>query len=178
MKRVMCYFISIAVDEKHEATLKQKLRSSFSLSRSQNTSIRDHLNPHDASFVIAEGMCACDLFSQPELTASADREEKLRRKYSKPKYKKLGWTKVKIEQAIADSLSKPNKKFIGLREDLRWHLCDLVSEVERLSIVVHFYSGDTETEEVPITMKKTITRANLRDNDDSVVEDTLIEVLL
>ena len=173
----MCYFISIAVDEKHESAVKRKLRSSFTLSRSENPYIRTHLKPHDISFIIAEGMCACDLFSRPQVTESESREEKLRQKYSKPKYKKLGWTAAKIERAIADNLSRPTDDFVGLRKDLRWQLGDLVSEVGRLSLVVHFYRGNPETDEVPIRLKKTITGADLRADDESVIEDTLIELV-
>ena len=172
----MCYFITIAVDERHESTLKQKLRSSFRLSRSENPSIKARLEPQDVSFVMADGMCACDLFREPQAIESENKEEKLRRKYAKPKYKKLGWTEAKIERAIADSLSKPASEFFGLRADLRWQLCDLVTEVGRVSIVVHFYSGDTETDEVPIELKKTITCEDLRDDDESVVENTLVEI--
>jgi hypothetical protein len=173
----MCYFITIAVDEKHESTLRQKLRSSYTLSRSDNPSIRGNLKPQDVLFVIASGMCACDLFSRPQMVESENREERLRRKYSKPKYKKLGWTEARIERVIADSLSKPTNEFSGLRADLRWQLCDLAEDVGRVSIVVHFYSGDTETDEVPINWKKAITCEDLRDNDESVVEDTLVEVI-
>ena len=172
----MCYFITIAVDEKHESTLKHKLRSSFRLSRSENLSIKARLQPQDVSFVITDGMCACDLFSQPQVSGGENKEEKLRRKYAKPKYKKLGWTEAKIERAIADSLSKPAGKFSGLRADLRWQLCDLVAEVGRVSIVVHFYSGDTETDDVPIGLKKTISCEDLRDNDECVVEDMIVEI--
>lgn len=172
----MCYFITIAVDEKHESTLKQKLRSSFTISPSENPSIKTNLEPQDVSFVLTNGMCACDLFSPPQERKSEDRDEKLRRKYSKPKYKKLGWTAAKIERAIADSLRKPTNEFSGLRADLRWQLCDLVAAVGQLSIVVHFYSGDPETDEVPIKLKQSITWEDLRDNDQSVVEDTLVEV--
>lgn len=172
----MCYFITIAVDEKHESTLQQKLRSSFRLSRSENPYIKAHLKPQDVSFVMADGMCACDLFRKPQLAESENREEKLRRKYSKPKYKKLGWTEAKIERAIADILSKPTNEFSGLRADLRWQLCDLVADVGRVSILVHFYSGDTETDEVQIKLTKAITCKDLRDDDASVDEDSLVEV--
>lgn len=173
----MCYFITIAVDEKHESTLKQKLRSSFRLSRSENPSIKARLKPQDVSFAMTDGMCACDLFRKPQQLESENREEKLRRKYSKPKYKKLGWTEAKIERAIANILSKPtNEVSSGLRADLRWQLCDLVADVGRVSILVHFYSGDTETDEVLIELKKTITCEDLRDDDGSVVEDSLVEV--
>ena len=172
----MCYFITIAVDEKHESTLKQKLRSSFRLSPSENPYIKARLKPQDVSFVMADGMCACGLFRQPQLVENEDREEKLRLKYSKPKYKKLGWTEAKIERAIADILSKPANEFSGLRADLRWQLCDLVADVGRVLILVHFYSGDTETDEVQIKSTKAITCEDLRDNDAIVDEDSLVEI--
>jgi hypothetical protein len=76
----MCYFITIAVDEKHESILKQKLRSSFRLSRSENPDITTHLKPQDISFLIAEGMCACDLFRKPQLLETENRAERLRLK--------------------------------------------------------------------------------------------------
>jgi hypothetical protein len=172
----MCYFITVAVDGKHESTLKQKLRSSFTLLPSENPSIASYLKPQDISFLITNGMCACDLFAKSHLIENS--EEKLRQKYSKPKYKKLGWTEAKIERAITDSLSKPSKDFSGLREDLRWSLCDLVSETKRAVIMIHFYSGNVETEEVPITEKKIVTCEDLQNNDESVEEDALIEVVL
>jgi hypothetical protein len=172
----MCYFITVAVDEKHESTLKQKLRSSFTLTRSENSSIASYLKSHDVPFLVTNGMCACDLFAKPHLIVN--REEKLRQKYSKPKYKKLGWSEAKIERAIADSLSAPAKDFSGLREDLRWSLCDLVSETKRAIIVVHFYSGNVETEEVPITEKKTVVCEDLQNNDEIIEEDALIEIVL
>lgn len=172
----MCYFITVAVDEKHESMLKQKLRSSFTLLPSQNPSIARHLKPQDKSFLITNGMCACDLFAKPHLIEN--NEEKLRQKFSKPKYKKLGWTKAKIERVIADSLSKPGKDFSGLREDLRWSLCDLVSETKQATVIVHFYSGDVEIEEVQITEKKIVACEDLQNNDEAVKENALIEVIL
>ena len=171
----MCYFITVAVDERNESTLIQKLRSSFTLTRSENTSIARRLKPHDVSFFVTNGMCACDLFAKPHLIEN--NEEKLRRKYSKPKYKKSGWTEAKIERAVADSRSEPAKDFSGLRGDLRWSLCDLVSETKRATVIVHFYSGDAATEEVQITEKKLVTRDDLQNDDESVEEDTLIEIV-
>lgn len=172
----MCYFITVAVDRKHESTLKQKLRSSFILLPNENPSIAGYLHPRDIPFLITNGMCACDLFAKPHLSEKS--EEKLRRKYSKPKYRKSGWTEAKIQRAVADSLSKPAKDFSGLRSDLRWSLGDLVSETRRAVIVIHFYSGNVETEEVSITEKKIITSEELQNNDESVKEDALIEVVL
>jgi hypothetical protein len=172
----MCYFISVAVDKKYESTLKQKLRSSFTLLPSENSSIANHLKPQDTVFLITNGMCACELFAKPDFIEKS--EETLRQKYSKPKYKKLGWTEAKIERAIANRLSKPAKDFSGLREDLRWSLYDLVSETKRATVIVHFYSDDIETEEVSITEKRIITCEDLQNKDASIEEDTLIEVVL
>lgn len=172
----MCYFITIAVNEKHESTLKQKLHSSFTLMPSENPHLAICFKSQDISFVITNGMCSCDLFTKQHLIENS--EENLRRKYSKSKYKKLGWTKAKIERAIADSLSRATKDFSGLRADLRRSLCDLVSETKRATLVIHFYSGNVETEEIPIKGKKIVTCEDLQNNDESVDEDVLIEIVL
>ena len=171
----MCYFITVAVDEKYVALMKAKLRSSFHLSSTGNHTIVDSLRADEVAFVLTDGMCSCDLYCRPH--AIEDNEEKLRRKYAKPKYKKLGWSEDKINRAIADSLRKPPGELTGLRADLRWQLCNLAAEAGRVSLVVHFYSGGTETEEVPLKGKKVVRCEELQDDNYSVEEDMLVEII-
>lgn len=172
----MCYFISIAVRENHQTTLKSRLRSSFKLSESDNQSIKNSLNEGETLFVLSDGHCACDLYSAPTKDPRENTEEKLRAKYSKPKYKKLGWTKEKIGRAIADSLAKPVSTFSELREDLRWQLSDLVRDVGPVQLLVHFYAGDVEQESVEIRSKSTITCKQLMERDELITEDSLIQI--
>ena len=170
----MCYFITIAVDEKHESLLKQKLRSSFRLAPSNNPSIVSYLEPTDRAFTLTKGMCSCDLYRRPNL--AEDQEGKLRRKYSKPKYRKRGWTESRIDRVIADRLTKPVKDFSGLRSDVWLQLCELAKETGRVSLIIHFYSGRTETENVPIQDKNIVKCSEKDDDSKAVTEDTLIEI--
>lgn len=170
----MCYFITVAVDKNHEALLKATLGSSFRLSRSKNASIISNLQPNDAAFELTDGMCSCGLYASTD--GGEDSAEKIRRKYSKPKYKKRGWTEVKIERAIADSLLKPKKEFSGLRPDLRSQLAGLASQTGRLALVVHYYSGAIDTEEVPTSQKNVVSCEELQTEDDTVAEDVLVEI--
>lgn len=171
----MCYFITVAVDEKYVALMKAKLRSSFNLSSTGNHAIVGSLRTGDAAFVLTDGACACGLYGPPRVPE--DKEEKLRRKYARPKYKKRGWSEDKINRAIADGLRKPPGELSGLRADLRWQLCDLAAEAGRVSLVVHFYSGGTETEEIPLKGKKVVRCEELQDDNYSVEEDVLVEII-
>ncbi|MFQ5928359.1 MAG: hypothetical protein ACE5MK_01575, partial [Acidobacteriota bacterium] len=84
----MCYFITVGIAEKFESVFKQRMRPEFGIDRSSNTSILHNLDPADVAFEVITGMCSCDLFTQPrDLEKEAER---LRHKYSKPKYKKRG----------------------------------------------------------------------------------------
>lgn len=169
----MCFYITVAVERKHKSLLKAKLRGSFTVSPIDNPSILSNLKPGQVAFVVTDGMCSCSLYTRTY--ALEDTEEKVRRKYSK--YKKHGWTEAKINRAIADSLSRPKPDFLGLRSDLRSQLADLASEAGRVFLVVHYYSDGTETEEVPIIGKKVLSCETMQNNDESVEEDTLIEIL-
>ena len=43
------------------------------------------------------------------------------------------------------------KKTIGLREDVRYYLSDVLNQINDMWIVVHWYNGDVETEKISIS---------------------------
>ena len=126
---------------------------------------------------VPDGHCACNLFSAPEDDKPNNLAEKLRAKYAKPKYKKLGWSEQKIVRVVAEQLAEPTNYFSGLREDLRWQLCDLTRDTKEIHLLVHFDSGNIESEPVSIRTTSTITCKELMENNDVVLEDALIKVV-
>lgn len=165
----MCYFITVGTNEQGAEVLKRRLSDTFGASPTSNVSILNLLPPHDRTFNLG-GMCSCHLFSKSH-AAPLD-THKLR-----SKYKKRGWSEGKIERAISGKLSAQKESFKGLRHDLREELCHIVSELGRLSVVVHFYSGDVESEVVPIAGKVVVDCGRLMKDEDAVAEDMLVEIV-
>ncbi|HEV2802287.1 MAG TPA: hypothetical protein VGW12_17575 [Pyrinomonadaceae bacterium] len=165
----MCYFITVGVAEEHADVLRQRLSDTVGASPVSNGSILRLLPAGYLTFNLG-GLCSCHLYSGSG--AEPLNVEKLR-----SKYKRKGWSEGKINRAISDKLSAREESSKGLRPDLREQLCRIAGEAGRLSIVVHFYAGGEESEIVPVEGKKVVTCHGLMSDDDSVPEDTLVEVV-
>lgn len=165
----MCYFITVGTNELGAEVLMRRLSDTFGASPTSNVSILNLLPPNDRTFNLG-GMCSCHLFSKSH--AEPLDTHKLR-----SKYKKRGWSESKIERAISGKRSAQRESFKGLRPDLREQLCHIVSELGRLSVVVHFYSGDVESEVVLIARKVVVDCGSLMKDEDAVAEDTLVEIV-
>lgn len=165
----MCYFITVGVAQGHAELLKQRLADTFGTTPVSNESILHFLPAGHLTFNLG-GMCACHLYS-------GSRAEPLDADRLRSKYKKKGWSPSKIDRAISDKVSAQRDSFNGLRPDLREQLYGIAGEVGRLSIVVHFYAGGEESEVIPIGRKKVVTCDGLMNDEDSVPEDTLVEVV-
>lgn len=140
----MCRYITLAVDNTEAL---RSIFSGFSLSICNNQSILGQLPDGYIAFWLTDGHCSCDLYTidfDPE-----EEIEKIYRKYSKPKYRKLGWTARRIQDKI-DGLKKKQKTQQGLNVDLQNKLYEYVKQHGQCFLLVSWYSGDIDSETVNI----------------------------
>ena len=171
----MCYFITLGIDKKVAAILPQHLRGEYDLLRSNNPSVINRLEAHDLAFhIVSAGKqpCSCGLYYPKQGSSDSSEVSKLRLKYHKK-----GWSAEKIDRAVSEKLAGPKRRFEGLKPDLRERLCRIVAQTDRLLLIVHWYSGDVETEQLPIRSQKTIKCDDLLQQNGAVIEDMRIEIV-
>lgn len=101
----MCRFVSVAVEDSEEA---KKIFAGYSVWENENKSFKSEVPSHFDTFWLTDGHCSCDFYFDsynPEEEA-----KKLRKKFSKAKYKKKGWSQERIERGIEHILSKPKEE--------------------------------------------------------------------
>ena len=98
----MCRFISIAVEDKDAA---KRIFAGYSLSENENPSFKKEIPEHYQALWVTDSLCSCAFYMEPYDPKSE--AEKLIKKVSKPKYKKKGWSKEKIEREVAQLLGRP-----------------------------------------------------------------------
>ena len=96
---------------------------------------------------LTSGGCSCDLYRRPGQSVRGEKDEHLRRKYAT-----LGWSESKIARAVAQSKAHKRSQIAvaGIRGDVIEYLKSLCEAAGALAVVVHFYSGDVETEQVSL----------------------------
>ena len=168
----MCFFITIAVPDQFTDQVRDHLRSGYGVSKADNRSLSGYLPDDHSMFYVTSGMCSCDLFQEPvDIRKSID---KIRSQYAKPKYRKRGWTKAKIERAVQDKIKTMKHGPGGLSLALRHKLSDIVRLTNSLFIVVHWYSGAIDEESISIKSESEIHAHDLINDDGAVTEDTWV----
>jgi hypothetical protein len=170
----MCYFITVGVPDRFGEQARETLENGYVVSRSGNRSLAALFDGNPALFTVTSGICACDLYQAP-----VDHEKALarfKRKARKPKAKKRGWTKTKIDRAVKDRMSALARRKNGLSPSLRQALADLARQTDWLAIVVHWYSGGVDDEAIPVRRVSAIDADTLLTDDWAVIEDTLLTV--
>lgn len=140
----MCYFLTVAVPVKQIEHIDEVFAGPFQTHVTANQSIIAALPPGYAVRLVTSGLCSCDLYTRQSSSEDADRWTHLRRKY-----KAAGWSEAKIDRALqqmAASASKSNRPESGLRGDVTEGLAMLSRAVGSVAFVVHWYSGDVESE--------------------------------
>ncbi len=169
----MCHYVTVGVPAEKAGYLEQAIPRGLVADPTANHSIARHLPKDYRTYLVTSGMCSCDLFRRP---VGPVEQEAHRKKFHK-KYQKRGWSKAKIERAMAQAASKaPAVTFSGLRPDLREGLADLVGKTRELAIVVHWYNGLVETEQVPIGEAESVDVEPFRSGQVPVQEDQLLFV--
>ena len=154
----MCYFITIGIPETKAEIFKALMPRNLHLSESSNPSLRPHIPQNHVLFIVTSGGCSCDLFAGEK---EEDEHEKTIKKLRR-KYKRKGWTESKIERAISQAISA---KAVGLRDDVRYFLSDAFKQTKVMRIIIHWYNGGVETEDIQISGTQSISDSQFRDQN-------------
>jgi len=167
----MCYYITIAVHNKYEELLTDQLSTEYSVLSNSNPFIKENIPDSFKPFLVIQGMCSCSLFSRPE--DYEIQKNKIEKKYEK---KRGIWSDSKIARATSESLAALKNTQSGLCKDLRIALHETVLRTRRIFILVHWYSGNIETECFEIRNTKHLKSDCLINEENVFEEDSLIEL--
>lgn len=134
----------MAVEDKSKAKI---LFSGYTIWDCENKYFISKIKPHFETVWVTDGHCSCSLFSEPydpSLEAT-----KLRKKFSKPKYRKKGWSEARVEREI-DRILKTSKKEGGLSSPLFDCIQTYTKEVGICQMHIGWYSGDQNKEGITI----------------------------
>ena len=134
----------MAVEDKSKAKL---IFAGYDIWGCENKSFISKVNSNFDTLWVTEGQCLCSLFSEPYDPLLA--AEKLRKKFSKPKYRKKGWSEARIEREI-ERIQKTSKKEGGLSSLLFNNIQTYTKEVGICQMHVGWYSGDQNKEGIII----------------------------
>jgi len=141
----MCRFISIAVEDEPEA---KRLFGGYSLWKNENKSFISAVDIKFKTLWVTDGHCSCDLYSYPyDPIAEA---EKYRKKFSKSKYRKKGWTSDKVEREVEFILSRKSREKGGLSDSLFFSLQNYVKVIGRCYFHLGWYTGDQNKQGINI----------------------------
>ena len=161
----MCYFMFVGIAADKAPLLEKAVRRGLAISPENNPSVMEKLPKEFNIYVITSGMCFCGLFQEAANPVKGLPVSDLRHKYEKK-----GWSKARIERAIAQSgtaykraASKARENdFEGIRPDLRDLLAGVAEAVGVLAIVVHFFDGPIEEEKFAIEQTGSVSPDSLR----------------
>jgi hypothetical protein len=166
----MCYFITICLPESAVLYLQEEARPSMSAWRCENNDIMARVPSGLSGYILTTGMCSCDLYSAPlDEETRKEHDSKL-----KQKYKKKGWSELKIQRAIADANAAVKRK--GLRDDARELIARVADESKKVYVFVHMYSGDQMTEKVTVKQSRTVSASEFRSGGYALEGDTMVTV--
>lgn len=167
----MCYVITMGFKEDAAEEARQIVPLGMRIEKSSNPCVSRAMGEGWRQFLLTSGGCSCDLYRE---TAGKEENEKDCIERLTRKYVKKGWSDAKIQRAIGSRATKSKRDdFVGLRQDVRDLVAAMVERTPRIGIVVHFYSGDIETEKFSVGESGSITAEGLRRGTESVAVDTL-----
>jgi hypothetical protein len=119
------------------------------------------------------GFCSCDLITHHEARSVEDQRAKLCAQYDR-----RGWSKGKIARALADwetARDRQREKRTERARDLIKLLQTLAVRPGGVRVVVHFYSGRFDSEEIPLVGATSVPVERLEAG--AIAEDTLTNVV-
>jgi len=165
----MCRFISIAVEDTVEA---KRYFAGYSVWDNDNKSFKSEVPSHYNALWVTNGHCSCDLYSNP---SDPDKEaEKLRKRFSKPKYKKKGWSQERIDREINHILKKPKNEG-GLSAMLFSCIHNYTNEIGSCFFHVGWYNGDQTKQGLNIVKRAKLSIERDSFNANNVNENVLYE---
>ena len=163
----MCRFISIAVEDANEA---KKIFAGYTVWDNENKSFKSEVPQQYNTLWVTDGHCSCDFYSDPY---DPEKEaNKLRRRFSKPKYKKKGWSKERVEREVEQILNKPKKEG-GLSALLFSCIQTYTNNIGSCYFHVGWYNGDQTKQGLNITEHSKVSISNDSFNSNSVNENVL-----
>lgn len=141
----MCYFITIAARNDRLDIARRCAGRGFGTAESANPCVQAALPPAYKTFLLISGWCSCGMYSADRPANSAD-PERMRQKYFG-----RGWSYAKIERAVKQSLAaREQPYFVGFRDDVVAVLFEILQEIPRFAVLVHWYRGNVDDEKIEI----------------------------
>ncbi len=168
----MCYFITVGVAERAAAHLVGQRAEGLVVQSVANPSVTAQLPRGFATYlVVSDEMCSCGLFEEERPSREKEAFERLRRKYEAK-----GWSQSRMERAISQHFSDTGAVGPGLSADLVAFFGDVAERAGELQIVVHWYDGDVEKEEVVVSQGPTISVEEFRETNPVTKTDVVYRV--
>jgi len=157
----MCYFISLVVKggdpNEIDLMLRQHRRQAQPFN---NASVQSTLLSDEALFLTTVEVCDCETALLPDEQAVDQRKKERSRQVSK--LQKKGWSAAKIERwsldrKKADERAEDERRATAPDSIELWEriIRELIShaEIQQAGLLLHFYSGDLESEVLETTRK-------------------------
>jgi hypothetical protein len=155
----MCHYITLVVRGSMTAAIAPIIaRHGRRLTVIRNPSVASALMPGEAQFLTVAGQCDCGTVLAPAVAFDADH-----RVAQSLKLAKKGWSPSKIQRWLYDRAQADNRvrerrhdnqpDSLELWSGLVHDLLKLTS-VQQAGLLLHFYTGDVETEVVPVTRRE------------------------
>ena len=127
----------MAVEDKGKA---KRIFVGYNLWDNENKSFKTEVAAEFDKLWVTDAHCSCAFYSEPY-----DPEvevEKLKKRFSKPKYRKKGWTQERIDREVERILRIKSKDEGGLSKPLFHCLQNYVKEIGSCYFHIGWYSGD------------------------------------
>ncbi len=121
----MCYMIAVGLSKSSQQEWLDKLPRPMRAWPSQYKGLSSHMGDFEV-FIVGTSMCSCDLFNRGS-------NENLYEKY-----RKKGWSRTKIERAIANR--KKEELYVGLHPKFRSWLADAADDTKEAYLLIHWDS--------------------------------------
>ncbi|MFH0825800.1 MAG: hypothetical protein V2B18_23845 [Pseudomonadota bacterium] len=139
----MCYYLVVGIPEKIVNKALAGLPSGVrALAETDYGGLAEHMPGCSLRLIVEQG-CSCGIYHRIKPKGST-REERLRKKY-----KRLRGSDARVEKAPAEVGAKHDGSFIGLREDVRRWLREIIRAGLGAYLYVHWAS-----DEIPMNPRK------------------------
>jgi hypothetical protein len=158
----------MAVENQKEA---KRIFGGCSLWKNENKSFKSEVGTKFNSFWVTGGQCSCALYSYPYDPEAES--EKFRKKFSRLKYRKKGWSQDRVEREVEQILNRKSKEKGGLSEFLFHCLQNYTKEVGRNYFHFGWYSGDQNKQGLKIVERTEVILSSGLVNASEIYEDVL-----
>ena len=159
----------MAVEDVAEA---RRIFAGYVLSGNENKLFKSEVPAKFETLWVTDGHCSCGFYSKPY--DPEVEKEKLIKRFSKPKYRKKGWSPERIEREAETILKKPKMEG-GLSQPLFSWLQSYTSEVGCCYFHMGWYSGDPDKQGLRIDERLRVSIGSGADGAAEIYENVLYE---